>query len=98
MSLDKLFKHLADEHGLLLLESEKREIADCLTECSCDKPENVIEEKVIKTQPKYLRYFLQLLLALLLIGCSTEKQCANVLQLAEVRDYEEQIFNLTTKL
>jgi hypothetical protein len=30
MSLDKLFKHLADEHGLLLLESEKREIADCL--------------------------------------------------------------------
>ena len=30
MNLDKLFKHLADEHGLLLLESEKREIADCL--------------------------------------------------------------------
>jgi hypothetical protein len=32
MNLDKLFKHLADEHGLLLLESEKREIADCLNE------------------------------------------------------------------
>jgi hypothetical protein len=30
MNLDKLFKHLADEHGLLLLESEKREISDCL--------------------------------------------------------------------
>ena len=30
MKLDKLFQHLADEHGLLLLESEKREIADCL--------------------------------------------------------------------
>jgi hypothetical protein len=30
MSLDKLFKHLADEHGLLLVESEKREIANCL--------------------------------------------------------------------
>lgn len=28
MKLDKLFKHLQDEHGLLLLESEKREIAD----------------------------------------------------------------------
>ena len=32
MNLDKLFKHLQDEHGLLLLESEKREIADCLNE------------------------------------------------------------------
>jgi hypothetical protein len=32
MNLDKLFKHLQDEHGLLLLESEKREIADCLDE------------------------------------------------------------------
>jgi hypothetical protein len=30
MNLDKLFKHLQDEHGLLLLESEKRKIADCL--------------------------------------------------------------------
>ena len=30
MNLDKLFQHLVDEHGLLLLESEKREIADCL--------------------------------------------------------------------
>jgi hypothetical protein len=35
MNLDKLFKHLADEHGLLLLESEKREIADCLPPCTC---------------------------------------------------------------
>jgi hypothetical protein len=32
MNLDKLFKHLEDEHGLLLLESEKREIADCIDE------------------------------------------------------------------
>lgn len=32
MSLDKLFKHLADEHGLLLVESEQREIADCITD------------------------------------------------------------------
>jgi hypothetical protein len=32
MNLEKLFKHLADENGLLLVESEKREIADCLHE------------------------------------------------------------------
>jgi hypothetical protein len=73
MNLDKLFKHLADEHGLLLLESEKREIADCLPKCTCEQSNDVIEEKVIKTQPKYLRYFLTLLLALLLIRCSYQK-------------------------
>jgi hypothetical protein len=30
MNLDKLFKHLQDEHGLLLLETEMQEIANCL--------------------------------------------------------------------
>jgi hypothetical protein len=42
MNLDKLFKHLADEHGLLLLESEKREIADCLP---MDEAENLALNK-----------------------------------------------------
>ena len=30
MNLDKLFQHLVDEHGLNLVWTEKRKIADCL--------------------------------------------------------------------
>jgi hypothetical protein len=48
MNLDKLFKHLADQHGLLLLESEKREIADCLPSwCSVDEAMPDEHEKVL---------------------------------------------------
>ena len=50
-AMDKLFRHLADEHGLLLLDSEKREIADIITDIITD--ENMSEKLKGKTLMRY---------------------------------------------
>ena len=39
MDDQKLFNHMADEHGLLLLESQMREIIDIVLEMHNEKPE-----------------------------------------------------------
>ena len=59
MNLDKLFKHLADEHGLLILESEKREIADCLLQCGLTESEYMEHELLLEKQRSTMRRFSQ---------------------------------------
>ena len=39
MDDQKLFNHMADEHGLLLLQSQMREIIDIVLEMHNEKPE-----------------------------------------------------------
>lgn len=43
MDDQKLFNHMADEHGLLLLESQMREIIDIVLEMHNEKPETCTE-------------------------------------------------------
>ena len=61
MNLEKLYKHLADEHSLLLLESEKREIADCLH----DKKQSEFDWDIIRIYIAIVVFVLLFIIAMM---------------------------------
>ena len=48
MDDQKLFNHMADEHGLLLLQSQMREIIDIVLEMHNEKPEKCTMKTAVK--------------------------------------------------